>query len=87
MNEMHPVSVNFPRMVITVNLVGHNSLLGALCERLIETGYIKNIGILKPDEIVFSIKKVHPEVNLYQELNDVRDILKIDEKKITLFIS
>lgn len=74
-------------MVITVNLVGHNSLLGALCERLIEANLIKDIGVLHPEEIVFSIKKAHPEVNLYKELNDVRDILKIDEKKITLYIS
>ena len=74
-------------MVITVGLVGHNSLVGALCERLIEDKLIHDVGMLNPDEIVFSIKKVHPEVNLYKELNDVRDILQIDEKKITLFIS
>lgn len=81
------LSVSFPRMVITVGLVGHNSLMGALCERLIEDGFIQDVGSLNPEEIVFKIKKVQPEVNLYKELNDVRDILKIDEKKITLYIS
>ena len=74
-------------MVITVGLVGHNSLMGALCERLIEDKLIQHVGNLDPEEIVFKIKKVQPEVNLYKELSDVRDILKIDEKKITLHMS
>lgn len=87
MDEMKKASINFPRMVITIGLVGHNSLMGALCERLIEDKLIQDVGILNPAEIVFVIKKVHPEVNLYKELTDVRDIFKIDENKITIFIS
>ena len=85
---MEPIlqSVSFPRMVIKVDLVGHHSLIGGLCERLIDDKMIQNIGYLNPTEIVFVIKKVQPEVNLYKELMDVRDIFKIDAKKITLYV-
>jgi hypothetical protein len=76
----------FPRMVVKVNLVGHNSLLGGLCVELQKKGYLKGVGFLYPEEIVFVIKKLQDEVNLYEELNKVRDVLKIDEKVITLFI-
>ena len=58
--------------------------MGALCEKLIEKDLMQHVGVLDPDEIVFVVKKVQPEVNLYQELNKVRDILKIEESKITL---
>lgn len=82
----HLASVSFPRMIINVDLVGHNSLLGGLCEDLQERGHLKNVGVLRPAEIVFVIKKVHAGVNLYEELNKVRDVMKIDEKVITLFV-
>lgn len=80
------LSVEFPRMVVNVDIVGSNSLLGALTNKFIEAGLIENIGRLCPTEIVFVIKKVHQDINLYKEINLVRDILKIDEKKITVFI-
>jgi len=80
------VSISFPRMVIHVGLVGNNSLLGALCREFIAKNYMKHLGLLNPTEIVFVIKKVQPDVNLYAEINLVRDILKIDEKEITVFI-
>lgn len=78
-------SIKFPRMCITVNVVGDNSLCGALAIRLTEKGYINHIECLEPEEIVFVINKVMPEVNLYEEINKVRDIFKIDENKITVF--
>lgn len=79
-------SIEFPRMVINVKVVGHNSLLGALALKFIENGYINHIGLLKPIEIVFVIKKVLAEVNLYDEINKVRDLMKIDEQRITVFM-
>ena len=82
----HLESVSFPRMAITVDYVGHNSLLGGFCRELQNRGHLRNVGALRPAEIVFVIKKVHDGVNLYDELNKVRDVLKIDEKVITLFI-
>jgi len=78
--------VSFARMVIKVDYVGHNSLLGGFCQELQERGHLKNVGVLHPTEIVFVIKKLHAGVNLYEELNKVRDVMKIDEKVITLFI-
>ncbi len=80
------LSASFPRMVINVDMVGDNSLLGALFIALQEKGLLLDIGVLNPDEIVFVIKKVHGQVNLYNEINKVRDVLKIDEKKITVFM-
>lgn len=83
---MKKVLVYFPAMIIKVELVGHNSLLGALCEKLIEKNFIKDIGILDPEKIVFVIKQVQENVNIYEELNKVRDVLKINESKISLFV-
>ncbi len=82
----HLVAVTLPRMIIKVDLVGHNSLLGGFCEELQKKGSLKNVGLLHPVELVFVIKKVHTGVNLYEEINRVRDVMKIDEKVITLFI-
>lgn len=79
-------SISFPRMVINVRVVGHNSLIGALTIRFIESEYINHIGLLKPDEIVFVIGSVLNEVNIYDEINKVRDLMKIDEKRITVFM-
>ncbi len=79
-------SVNIPKMIISIELAGTNSLIGALCEELIKKDFMKDIGVLHPDEIVFIIKKVYPILNLYEEINKVRDILKIDEKKITVYV-
>ena len=79
-------SIEFPMMVVNVRVVGHNSLVGALATKFIEAGYIEHIGRLNPTEIVFKIHTVVSEVNLYEEINKVRDFLKIDEKKITVFI-
>ncbi len=80
------VSMEFPRMVVKVDLVGTNSLVGALCDELIKRNCIQDIGLLKPDEIVFEIKNVHPQVNLYDEIDKVRDLFKINETKITIFM-
>lgn len=78
--------ISFPRMVISVPLVGHNSLVGSLAEELIDKGLIKDVGILNPEEIVFVVKKILSEVDIYEELNKVRDLFKIDEKKITMLM-
>ena len=48
---------------------------------------LHNLNVLKPDEIVFFVSKARHDVNLYEELNKVRDLLKIDESKIKLFIA
>ncbi len=80
------VEVSFPRMIITVDLVGTNSLAGALCVELIKNNLIQNIDVLNPDEIVFMLKSVHRDINLYEEINKVRDYLKIDEKKIVVIM-
>ena len=50
------------------------------------TWHTRYRGILKPEEIVFIIKKVHKDVNVYAEINKVRDILNIEESKITVLI-
>lgn len=76
------VSVSFPKMSITVELVGSNSLVGALAERLIQRDLLKNVGCLDPDEICFNIKKVHDGVDIFEETKKVRDIFKIKESKI-----
>ena len=83
---METQSVSFPKMTIRVNLVGDNSLVGALAVKIIEKDYMKHIGVLRPDEILFIIKQVHKGVNLYEELNRVKDVYKIDEKKIALLL-
>ena len=79
-------SISFPRLVIQVDLAGDNSLAGALCQEFIQRDYMRHIGLLEPAEIVFSIKRVHSQVNLYKEINQVRDIFKIPEDKITIFM-
>ncbi len=73
-------------MIVRIELAGTNSLIGRLCEEFEKKDYLKHIGVLNPTEIVFVIKRVHKELNLYDEINKVRDIMKIDEKKITVFI-
>ena len=85
---MEPIttSVSFPRMIINVEYAGTNSLVGSLCVKLIENNHIRNVGVLHPDEIVFVINYIHPSLNLYEEINKVRDILKIPEDKITVHI-
>lgn len=83
---MNVIEISFAKMTINVDLVGHNSLIGALCERFLQNDYMKHIGSLNPEQIIFVIKRVQPEVNMYEEMNKVRDILKIDEKKLTLLI-
>ncbi len=80
------LSVNIPRMTISVDYVATDTLVGALCVELVERNLIKDIGILDPTEIVFLINKAHPNVDLYSEINKVRDFMKIDEKKIIVFI-
>ena len=79
-------SISFPRMVIHIDLAGSNSLLGGLAEEFMKRGYMEHIGLLDPTEIVFAIKRVHIELNLYAEINKVRDILKIPENRITVFM-
>ncbi len=79
--------ISFPRMIINIDLAGTNSLIGGLCKELQNNDYLQHIGRLNPTEIVFVIKRVHKELNLYEEVNKVRDVLKIDEKKIIVFMS
>ena len=81
------ISVAFPKLTINVGLVGHNSLTGGLCETLIEKDLMKNLGVLQPEQIVFVIERVQSGVNLYDEVNKVRDLFKIDEKKIIVVTS
>jgi hypothetical protein len=83
------LSVEFPRITINVDVLGTNSLLGSLCIELQKMELLEHTrhrGILKPEEIVFIIKKVHKDVNVYAEINKVRDILNIEESKITVLI-
>ena len=86
-SEGTPIEISFPKIVVDIELAGSNSLLGGLCKVFREKDYLKYINVLNPDEIVFVIKKVHKELNLYHEINLVRDVFKIDEKKITVLIS
>ena len=55
MKKQVTISVSFPRLQVNVDYVGSNSLLGALCKKLIEKDLMKNIGVLDPEEIVFII--------------------------------
>lgn len=80
------LEVSFPKITINVNVVGTNSLLGALCEEFIKRDLIKNVGVLKPEAIVFNIKRAYSDINLIEEINKVRDILKIDEKVISVYL-
>lgn len=85
--EQNIESIVIPRVVIHVEKVGHNSLLGALSAKFIKDGHIKHLEYLQPTEIVFVIKEVLPEVDLYKEINNVRDVMLVDEKKIKVFVS
>lgn len=80
------VSVDIPKIVIDVEVVGSNSLLGALCKELSERNVLMNVNILHTEKLVFNIHRVHPEVNIYEELNAVRDFLKMEEKRIQIFV-
>jgi hypothetical protein len=80
------VSVTTPMIACSIDLVGDHSLVGAFAKELIERGWTKHVGLLNPSEVIFYIRRVQPGVNLYKELNAVRDIFKIDEKRITLVI-
>jgi hypothetical protein len=86
MEEGVAVSIEFPKITIKIEVAGTDSLLGALCTVFIARGFIKNIGVLEPDEIEFVIKRVHKDLDLYAEINKVRDILKIKEEKIKVTI-
>lgn len=81
-------SIKLPRLVMHLDLVGTDSLVGKLTEEFIKRDCVQYVGLLKiePVEIVFVIKKVHKEINLYKEINKVRDIFKIDEKNIIIFM-
>lgn len=86
---MEVLDISFPKIIINIDIVGSNSLLGALCVEFQKKGYLQHTntkGILKPDEIVFIVKKVHNGINLYSEINKVRDVLNIEEDKITVLI-
>lgn len=87
--EEHGASIEtcIPAVTITIETVGTNSLLGALCKDFIDRKVIRDIGVINPDSITFIIKSVHYKVNLYDEINKVRDILKIPEGKISVIIS
>ncbi len=81
------LSVNFPLIIINIDRVGTNSLIGGLFQKLLEKDLVKDIGVLCPDEIVFRITSVHPDIDIYQEINAVRDMFKIEETKIKVFIN
>ncbi len=82
---MEVVTIEFEKLIIRIALVGSNSLVGGLCMAFLKRDYMRHIGALVPEEICFKIKDIHPEINLYDEINKVRDMFKIDEKKITVY--
>lgn len=80
------LEVSFPALTIPVEVCGSNSLLGALCQELVKKDLLKNVGVLNPERITFVIQRVHKDINLYAEINKVRDELKIKESKINIVI-
>jgi len=82
------MEITLPRIVINVELVGTNSLLGSLCRYFLENhpDCLKNIGVLNPEEIVFIIEKVAEDIDLHYEIRKVRDAFKIKENKIVVNI-
>ena len=87
MAEQESVSLGvfIPLVTLSVGTVGSNSLIGGLTEYLRDTGHLQDIGLITFEAIHFNIKSVHPAVDIYAEINAVRDIFKIDEKKIKVF--
>lgn len=75
-------SVTLPRIVLHIDILGSNSLLGALGKEFIKRDCIQYVGRIHPTEIVFVLKKAHTLINIYEEINLVRDVLKIPEDKI-----
>lgn len=80
------LSVTLPSVVIRVDKVGTNSLIGALAQYLRERDCLQHLGQIESPEIMFKVKNVHPDVDLYEELNLVRRMLKVDERIIKLII-
>lgn len=79
-------SIIVPKITIEINYVGSNSLMGSLYEDLVNKDLVKHIGVLCPDEIVFEIKRAHPELDIYKELRDVSVLFKIPSNKIKLYL-
>lgn len=82
---MEVESIVTPRIIIHIDKMGTNSLVGALCEELKNRDILKNVDVFKPTEIVFTIKETHRTLDVYKEINKVRDLLKIPEEKIIVY--
>lgn len=82
--EKHLIEI--PAICIELDLVGDNSLTGAVCNYFKSKHWIKELQFIEPESVTFIIKRVHPNVNLYKEINAVRDLMNIEEEKIKVFI-
>jgi hypothetical protein len=83
---MQTDSLVLPRLTIQVDHVGHNSLIGGVVNKLREMDMLKHIEDVGFTEVVFVIKGSHTDVNLYEEINKVRDDFRLQEKQITVFL-
>ena len=72
-------------IVVDVSVVGHNSLIGSLAARLIEDGHIQDIEYLKMKKVVFNVKKILPEIDLYREINNVKNLTPLKEDNISVY--
>jgi hypothetical protein len=89
-DDSHILEINTPELLIPVNNLGTNSLLGALVLKLQELNLLDKLYAYNPDSIKFLLlegSNVNQNIDLYFELNLVKNFLKIDANKIKFHVN
>lgn len=84
------LEIKTPELVLHVKDIGENSLLGKLCLELKRLELLNKIYAYNPDGIKFILmpgSKLSPNLDIYKEINLVREFLQIEEWKIKFIIS
>lgn len=84
-SESHLVSSSTGAVHVVIQTAGDNSLLGGVLQKLLKKG-ISDLTLLTIEQIFFEIEHVHPDVNLYDEINTVRDTFRMKEEDIRVHI-
>lgn len=74
--------IKLAETTIIVERVGDNSLLGAVLDDLYKKGYLKSENNITFTKLIFIVKSVHPDVNLWEEARKVSAYLEIEPTKI-----
>lgn len=79
--------IEISEMKLTLDKVGHNSLLGSVLMDLFSRGYTKNaLADIALTKVKFVIKSVHPEVDICHELFTLCDFFSASPDIFELFI-